>query len=515
VDTAHILLKRRTQIIEDWVKCLHTCVSPNYSAQPLAELFGTISNAADANFLALVKGDFSAIDTVVETIGQMRFKAGFTLSEVQKAFELYRTVLIPILAVESEGKDWIEALDRLNAVLSYTIHRFSDYFQALSEKEIRHYAQTLEKKVEERTRELALSEMKYRTLVEEMRDGYFVNRREKMIFANKAFCDMHGYELKEVIGRHYTDFVAPESIQEVQALYQGRVVDGQSKEQYVYYRLHKDGRRLPTENRVTLTFYQGQMAAIGVSRDITERMEIEKRIREAERLAHIGQLTTSLAHEIRNPLSAARMSIQMLLKNPVFTGNDRRRLEILSGEVTRLNGIVTEMLDFAKPIKYEFKSFSVGEVIESCLDAIDARIKEKSIEVEKTFSRGLPKVRMDPEKMEQAIINLCLNSVEAVQHKGKIGITVGWEKGRRNMVAVTITDDGVGVAAEDLPYVFDPFFSKKARGTGLGLANAKRVIEAHGGEIRVTQGVRQGVCVRLTIPGTAERRRGKKGAIST
>lgn len=495
-----ILRTYRGKLIQEWVRRLHTEVSPAYRAQSVDALYATVTAIADANLAALTGNDYSGLDDFVEKIGRTRSSAGFSLSDVQKAFELYRSILLPVLGKEMKGTALIDAIDRINTCLSYTIHKFSDYFQALSEKEIRNYAQLLEAKVEERTRELAESETKYRTLVEEIHDGYFVNQHGRIIFANRAFCGMHGYRLKEVIGRPYTDFVAPESAREVTKFYEKRITEGRSKEHYVYLRLHKNGDALPTENKVVLTFYQGDVAAIGVCRDITERVETEKRMREAENMAHIGHLTTSLAHEIRNPLSAARMSIQMLQKNPAFKGRELRRLEILAKEVARLDRIVTEMLDFAKPVQYNFKPLSITGLLNSCLEVLEAKIAEQDIIIKKSFQKGLPEVNIDDEKMEQAVVNILLNSIEAVGSKGVISVAVRREKGAKKALRVEISDDGHGVSVEDLPYVFDPFYSKKAKGTGLGLANAKKIVEAHGGSIRAIPVEPHGVCMSFNVP---------------
>ncbi|OPY77888.1 MAG: Sporulation kinase A [Syntrophorhabdus sp. PtaU1.Bin153] len=500
MDLADILRVHRNEVVKEWIRRLHGEVSPAYSAQSVEVLYETVSTIADGNFAALIGNDFSGLDNFVERIGKIRSRAGFSLSDVQKAFELYRTILLPILGKELEGPALIDAVERINFCLSYTIHSFSDYFQALSEQEIRKYAQALEAKVAERTKELAQSEAKYRSLVEGIHDGYFVNQKGRIVFANKAFCTMHGYTLIEAIGRPYTDFIAPESREEVERFYEKRVAEGRAKEHYVYFRLHKDGTALPTENRVALVFYEGDVAAIGICRDITERMQIEKRMREAESLARVGHLTTSLAHEIRNPLSAAKMSIQMLLKNPVFQGNEARRLQILEKEILRLDNIVTEMLDFAKPVKYDFRPVSMTRLLESCLETLETKITEKGITVKKSFPKRLPDALVDQEKMEQAVINLLLNSIEAVDADGIIRVAVKLRRDPKDILRVEIRDNGHGVGEEDLPYIFDPFYSKKAKGTGLGLANAKKIIEAHGASIQATPISPRGMSMRFTVP---------------
>lgn len=489
-------------IIREWKRRLRSDVSPRYSNRPAEEYEQTINAAFDAYYCALVFNDYSRIDDVVQEIGKFRFQAGFTLSEVQKAFEMFGYLVIPRIVKDMAGSvlEIIAAIDRVQVCLNYTIHLFSDFFQALSEKEIRNYAQMLEIKVRDRTRELVESEAKYRTLVEEIRDGYFVNQDGKIVFSNKAFSDMHGYTVDEVIGRPYTDFVAPESLAEVMKTYRSRIENRKSREHYLYFRRHKDGRSLPTENKVVLTVYDGKKAALGICRDITERLEIEKRFREAENLAHIGEITTSLAHEIRNPLSAARMSVQMLLKSDSFKGHEKRRLEILDQEVGRLNKIVSEMLDFAKPMKFDLKPGSLIDLITSCLDAIDTRMLEKGIVVTTKFPGKLPLVNMDHEKMEQAVINILLNAVEAVEGQGTIDITIKSTRDPDAGIAVSITDNGYGIDPGSMPYIFDPFFTRKTKGTGLGLANAKKIIEAHGGNIELVPAEPSGTRAIFTIP---------------
>lgn len=134
MDISEILIHNREKIISQWVEKLHGEVSSTYSAESAKDLEPTISAAADANFTAIVHGDFSKVDAVIEWIGRIRFKGGFVLSEVQKAFELYRVILLPILARELGAAQIVTAMKTVNSCLSYTVHRFSDYFQGLHEQ---------------------------------------------------------------------------------------------------------------------------------------------------------------------------------------------------------------------------------------------------------------------------------------------------------------------------------------------------------------------------------------------
>ena len=495
-----ILARHRDRIINEWIEQLHSGVSERYRERPRQELERTVARANDASFAVLVNNDYSQIDSHIEWITGLRLQGGFSLSEVQHAYELYRTILLPILLEELDPPDLAPVLMRLNHGLFYTITRFSNYFQAMHERQIRQYARDLEKEVEEQTKELSESEAKYRILVEEINDGYFVNKDGRLTFVNRAFCEMHGYTAAEVTGREYTDLVAHESLSDVKRLYEKRVSGEEAEILYTYFRLHRNGTSFPTENKVKLISYGGEKAVAGICRDITERIEMEKRIRESERLAHIGQLTTSLAHEIRNPLSAIKMNVQILAKNLRLDGNDGRRGQIIGREVSRLERILTEMLDSAKPLRLNKERASVNEIVDSCLDVLDEKIKEKRLTATRYRSRAVPSLLLDRDKIEQAIINILLNSIEALTGGDRIHVVTKHTAGNGGQVFVDITDNGPGIQPEDYPYLFDPFFSSKKKGTGLGLYNVKKIVEAHGGEVSVFPVRGDGTHFRITLP---------------
>jgi PAS domain S-box-containing protein len=500
VDIAEILTRYRELIIGEWIDRLRSGVSRRYSKRSRDELYITVAAAYDASCAVLVDNDFSKIDCHIHWITQIRLQGGFSLSEVQNAYELYRTTLFPVLVKELKGDELLRAMEKLNGCLFYTITKFSDFFQSLHEKQIRNHAQNLEQEVAERTKELGESEAKYRVLVEEINDGYFVNQDGNIVFANQAFCDLHGYTLPEIIGKPYTDLLAPKYLHAVKMLYEQRMIGEDARDLYMYYRRHKNGSHFPTENKVKRILYQGKEAVAGICRDITERMETERRIRESERLAHIGKLTTSLAHEIRNPLSSVKMNSQIILKNTEFNGNDKRRMEIIFNETSRLERILDEMLNFARPIRINLDPVSIHSIIDSCLEIVDVRMKEKGIRVKKRYGKEIPGILLDHDRVEQAIINVVLNSVEALQDGGEITIITKHEAKDKGTIQIEILDNGPGISPEDLPYIFDPFFSNKKKGTGLGLSNVKKIMEAHGGTVYTAPRKPQGTHVLLTIP---------------
>jgi len=503
---APILRKHRESIIGSWVRRLHDSASDHYRERPEEELFLTVSRAYAGNFAVLVDNDYSLINDHIEWISRIRLDGGFTLSEVQHAYELYRTILVPLVLRELSGEELFRTMEKLNECLSYTVTRFSNYFQSLHEAHIRSHAQSLEREVEERTGELAESEAKYRVLVEEISDGYFVVQDGRIVFANLAYCDLHGATPQEIVGTPYTQLIAPESLPAVRRLYQRRMAGEEARDLYVYLRRHRSGRRLPTENKVKRITYAGHPAVAGICRDITERMEAEGRMREAERFAHIGKLTTSLAHEIRNPLCSVKLNSQILLKNTSFNGNDKRRMEIVVHEISRLERILDEMLDFAKPLPLKMERGSIRKVIDSCLETMDVRIREKEIMVKRRYSdHRLKGLLFDGEKLEQAVINILINSLDALPEGGTIEISTRVLAENGGCLRLEFGDDGPGISPEDLPYVFDPFFSSKKKGTGLGLMNVKKIIEAHGGRVDAAPRVPKGIVIGATLPTKEDR----------
>ncbi len=464
----------------------------------------TVSEALEANYHVLVHGNYQYIDEFIEKITRMRLEAGFLLSDVQKAFELYRIIVIPLLAKETTVEEFDRNVGKINRCLAYTIHRFSDHFQDMHEKRILDHNRRLEEEVKARTAELRESELKYKTLVEEINEGYFVIQDEVIVFANKAFCEMHGYTVDQVIGRKFYDFVDPESREKVVDICNKSIVERSAPGSIEYLRMSREGRSYPTEITAKATRYERKVSNIGMCRDISKRLEMDRRIREAEKMAYIGQITTSLSHEIRNPLSAVKLNLQIINRNAQLRGNDQRRIDISIREVIRLERILTELLDFAKPLQVEFAHCRINSILNSCLELLEMKFMEKKLLRVTSYGSGIPDIMGDSEKLGQAFINLLLNAIEASPEEGSIHVTTLYHPdGGKPRVEVLIEDEGPGVSREFLSEIFKPFFTTKSKGTGLGLSNAKRILDVHGGRVEVENGTLRypgGACFHVFIP---------------
>lgn len=491
----------RATIIREWVQRLSTEVGEQYARRPKKELYGTVTEAFDADFQVLLHDDYQAINRFIDKITRLRLASGFLLSDVQKAFELFRTISIPLLAQHCSLGEFAEQVVKVNRCLAYTTHRFSDHFQRMHEEKILEHNRRLEDEVRKRTAELRESQRKYRTLVEEITDGYFVVQKEAIVFANQAFCQMHGYALEEVMGKKFSIFVAKEDRSRVISIYKRSLTRKAAPRTFEYQRLTKDGSTFPTEILAKNTLYENTLSSIGICRDITQRQQMEQRVRESERMAYIGQITTSLSHEIRNPLSAVKMNLQILKNHPKLRGNDGRRIDISVREVMRLERILNQLLDFAKPLSMEFDLVDVNKLVVSCGELLEMKIKEEKMEIVTDLDPSLPRIRADAERLSQALINLMLNAIEASPVESQIRLkTRLLPDGGSPQALISVEDEGGGISESERGEIFKPFFTTKSKGTGLGLANIKRIVEAHGGKVEVSNLPLRGASFAILLP---------------
>ncbi len=334
--------------------------------------------------------------------------------------------------------------------------------------------------------DLRESERKYRTLMEEMSDGYVVIREGKIFFVNQAFCEMHGFKTQEVLHQEFSQLVHPENRQEMAEVSTHKHDGLLSHRLLRYLRLTKDGQGLATEMTIKTTYYDNWRVNIGLCRDITERVKMEARLQETSRMAYLGRIMTSLSHEIRNPLSAIKMTLQILNKCHQFQDNDARRMDIAIKEMMRLERILAEVLDFARPLTLHKTSCQINEMLASCVDLLQPKFDLKQLTIIRTFDTNLPEIQADGEKLSQACINVLLNACDVSKEENIIRVTSRYCAAKAPpQIEVIIEDEGAGIPETLLSEIFKPFFTTKEKGTGVGLTNVKKIIDAHQGSIDV------------------------------
>ncbi len=481
------LSDHRERILQEWALRLKNEVSELYSTRPISELEQTVAAAFQGNYMVLTRQDYQDLNRFIDFICRMRLGGGFSLVDVQKAFMLFRRIVLPILAETGDIQRFHGFVTDLDECLSYTIYRFSNHFQQLHRRHLVDYAEKLKEEVRLRTAELRESEQKYKTLVEEISDGYVVIQNDEIVFTNAMFSNMHGYGPSDLIGKPFLDLVGTSSDQAaVQRELKHAPVDEMHVRALEYFRKTRSGERYPTEIKFKSALYAEQWSLIGICRDITERVEMEQKMREAERLADIALIATSLSHEIRNPLSAIKMNLQILQRHPQLVGNDRRRIDIAVHEMHRLEGILKDVLDFAKPVVLNRRMSSLNQVLIQSVELMEGKIREKKLDVLLDLDEMLPDFCMDEQKIEQVVLNLLLNAVDAAPAGSTIG--VGSRRVCRDsgeILQFWVEDEGNPMSKDLRRMLFKPFFTTKSKGAGLGLSVAKRLVEAHGGDISV------------------------------
>lgn len=222
--------------------------------------------------------------------------------------------------------------------------------------------------------------------------------------------------------------------------------------------------------------------AISVFQDLTEVQEMRERIRKADRLAAIGELSAGIAHELRNPLASISGSIEILASDLQLGGENRRLMNLVIRESDRLENIIADFLEFARLRPPRKSTVSITNCLEEVLMLLGNNV-EKSGDVEIDFLNhaGEVHVDVDDEQLRQVFTNLAVNSCEAMNGEGRLSILVGQEE--PGWLSITFRDEGPGIEDEDVERLFEPFFTTKDGGTGLGLAIANRIVEAHGGTI--------------------------------
>jgi signal transduction histidine kinase len=231
----------------------------------------------------------------------------------------------------------------------------------------------------------------------------------------------------------------------------------------------------------------------------SESERLHARLRELERLATAGELAAGMAHEIRNPLAAIVNATALLTDEPALTPDERSStLGAIRSEARRLNRILSEFLHFARPQEVRRAPGDIGDVVQHVSALIrDDRSRASRVDVRVAVDPAVPRFSFDRDQVTQVVWNVALNSVEAMNGRGRLYLEVARQNGD---VALAITDTGPGIPRERLPRVFEPFYSGKPNGSGLGLTIAERIVAAHGGRIEIASDLGRGTRVTMLFP---------------
>ncbi len=365
---------------------------------------------------------------------------------------------------------------------------------------------TERKRIEEAKFQLA-------AIVESSEDAIVAKNLDGTIFAWNAGAErMFGYSLSEVKGRHISMLAPPEHPCEIPALLE-RIRRGERVDNFETVRVRKDGRRI--EVSVTISAIKDAtgkvLGASAIKREITEQKRMNEDVRamtqqlwQAAKLASVGELAASIAHELNNPLATVCLRIESVLARTPADDPRRRALEIVDQEAKRMGELVANLLQFARRGHEQVSTVDVRQELTKSVELIRHLFRKRLIRVVQEFASDTPTIFADRQKLRQVFLNLLSNAADAMLDGGTLTLRTAlaaFEDGKP-AVRIEFADTGAGIPSENLGRIMEPFFTTKEedKGTGLGLAICRRIVQEHRGVIQITSELGKGTIVRIELP---------------
>jgi len=328
-----------------------------------------------------------------------------------------------------------------------------------------------------------------------------INSSGVISLINKKGCDVLGYSENELIGRNWFDLCVPENARKERKETFAKVMAGEQDEAEDYENtiIAKSGEeRIIAWHNTALTDERDQIiGTLSSGEDITARKKTEEELMQSEKLASLGQLAASVVHEVNNPLAGIMVYVKLLLKKyrnkTIDVESTETQLLKMEKELDRTTRIIRNLLDFARQSEPSMMPVDINKVIDAALHLVGNQINLENIKLTKNLDRRLPLVQADFDKIQQVLINIMLNAIQAMPNGGDLTVTSTAAKGvriddtRKDCVRIDIRDTGVGIEKENLGRLFTPFFTtkEKGKGVGLGLSVVHGIIGKHKGKIDV------------------------------
>lgn len=353
-------------------------------------------------------------------------------------------------------------------------------------------------------------------IIDCMFDGLLaVDERGRVTLVNSAARKQSGYDVAEILGTRVDRLIVTQD--ETGGSGASPILETLEQKTATFAQearlLRKDGKAVPIRLNCSLLYNEKRevYGALGVFNDLTRVKKMEEEILNLDKLAALGRLASSVAHEIRNPLSGIAAGIQYLDNYGDGKPLNPENTEFILGEVKRLDRIVDSLFKVARPQKLLRRPVPVEDVVERSLLAVADAVGDGRIEVTKMIESGMPYLFVDADQIQQVLVNLLKNSVESIPGRGRVSVharlvtpededylpEIG---GVSDIALVAVADDGGGMTEELRNRIFEPFFTTKNKGTGLGLYVSRSIVERHGGQLRVESREGKGTTFTLYIP---------------
>ena len=340
-------------------------------------------------------------------------------------------------------------------------------------------------------------------ILEESPIGHLLIKDKIIRYVNTSFCTLlptdRRYLRKNAEGKHIKDLVVDKEVLDYLVTLSAKNV---RDEKEFNFQVGSEVRTILITHRIVET-EEGDYLDINV-RDVTEEKRREARLRRSESLASMTTMAAGIAHEIKNPLAAMQIHLQLLhkafVKKTALTEEDASRyLNVIEEEIERLNRIAVDFLFAVRPMNIDLKLCSVDEILKGLCEFISPEIESHGIKLVWQVEKYLPKLMMDKQHINQALLNIIQNAIHAMDDGGTLTLSV---KNDGDFVLFSISDTGCGIKEENLAKIFEPYFTTKATGTCLGLTNVYKIVKEHSGDISVESKVGKGTTfyIRLPVP---------------
>ena len=376
--------------------------------------------------------------------------------------------------------------------------------------------ESLRSSIESMVNLLALREERFRSIFESANDAIFILDRESgaILDVNARLYDLFGYTREEVdalnlgvLSSGVPPYSYDDAVAQVRGLEPGdrRILEWRCR--------RKDGSLFWVEISLRAAMIGNAMCVVSVVRDIDERKAMEAALRRGETMSMMGSLVAGVAHEVRNPLFGIAATLDAF--EAEFGGGEdvSEYLTTLRNDVSRLNRLMHDLLDYGRPQQLERRVQSIRPVIAEAIRVCAALTKEKRIEIREEIADDLPYVSINADRMLQVLKNLVENAVEFSAPGQAVTLRVREDDNGAAALVCTVADRGPGFRHEDLPHVFEPFFTRRQGGSGLGLAIVQKIVGDHGGTIAAKNAMEGGGIVEIRLPIHEPRRRNSSSRV--
>ena len=361
--------------------------------------------------------------------------------------------------------------------------------------------QSLRSSIESMVNLLAQREERFRSIFESVNDAIFILCKDTgaILDVNSRMTEMFGYTREEAVALGVPAVSSgrpPYTVEDASRII--RALQPGDRQIFEWHARHRDGHLFWVEVSLRLATIGGVVRVLSVARDVDERRKMQEALRRSETMSMIGGIVAGVAHEVRNPLFGIAAAVDAF---EAESGGDSLAAEYLAtlrNDVTRLNRLMTDLLEYGRPHETERRLQSIQPVIAEAIRVCTPRAREKRIEIRQEGDGDLPEVAIDADRMLLVLKNVVENAVEFSSAGEAVVMQIGRD-GDASLVC-TISDRGPGFRAEDLPRVFEPFFTRRPGGSGLGLAIVQKIVHDHGGTISARNREGGGGVVEIRIP---------------